>query len=332
MSIWVRFDLTTPATEIAAHSAPTWETLADGGNGESSLDLALSAKTLHPSLRRGAFMEILCGPQRLWLGRVNDYDRSDGRVIGRGIHTDAYQIPAIDGSGNVTRNILTALNTASGAPWNWFVGNPGSLSGTATGDATAPQMVGQLFDQFAAQEGKRWGQGPNATPYVEADPTTPTWLATPEAAAFGATDESTPTYLMGVFFDGTNNVKTIRSTPGATVARTEFRDLTDRGTLTLSQANAILDAELTATGPGWVNGVTLHREQLTTMGGAAAFLPGVRARTMMRAHGLMTDALVQAPWVDVVIGKTRYTAGEDSIYLEPANTAPRNAVAVWSAA
>lgn len=323
MSIWIRVGLALPVTEIAAHSAPTWETLADGGNGECSFDLAVSAKTLHPFLARGTMLEILCGPQRVWLGRINDYDRQAGTVVGRGIHTDAYQIPALDSGGNVTRDVLTALNTASGAPWNWFVGNPGSLSGTATGDSTSPQMVGQLFDEFAAQQGKRWGQGPNATPYVEADPTTPTWLAIPEAAAFGSTDESSPTYLVGAFFDGTNTPKTVRAKAGATVARTEFRDLTDRGVLTLAQANAILDAELVATGPGWVNGVTLGREQLTTMGGAPAYLPAVRARTMMRAHGLIADGVIQAPWLDVVIGKTRYTAGQDSIYLEPANTAPR---------
>lgn len=331
MGAWIRFDLTTPATEIAAHSAPTWETLADGGNGSCEFDLALSAKTIHPSLRRGALLEILYGPQRTWLGRVDDYDRTEGRVIGRGIHTDAYQIPALDSGGNVTRDVLTALYTASEAPWNWFVGNPGSLSGAATGDATSPQMVGQLFDEFAAQQGKRWGQGPNGTPYVEADPTSPSWLATPETAAFGSTDESSPTYLMGTYSNGTSKPTTIRSKAGATVARTEFRDLTDRGVLTLAQANAILDAELVATGPGWVNGVTLHREQLTTLGGTPAFLPAVRARTMMRAHGLMADGVIQAPWLDVVIGKTRYTAGSEVIYLEPANTAPRTFVDVQSA-
>jgi hypothetical protein len=332
VSIWIRLGLAFPATEIAAHTPPTWETLADGGNGEASFELAVSARTIHPALSRNSMLEIMCGPHRVWVGRVNDYDRSEGRVVGRGIHADAYHIPALDGSGNVTRNILTALDTASGAPWNWFVGNPGDLTGTATGDSTEPQMVGDLFDEIATQEGKRWGQGPNATPYLAADPTDPTWLATPDAAAFGSTDEATPTYLVGVYFNGSTYPKTVRGQDGATTARAEFRDLTSRGTLTEAEANAILDAELAAnaTQPGLVNGVVLQREQLTTMGGTPAFLPAVRARTMMRSHGLLADGLVQAPWLDVVIGKTRYTAGSDSIYVEATKTAPRTLGAVLS--
>lgn len=333
MSIWVRLGYFLPATEVAAHSAPSWETLADGGNGECSFDLALSAKTLPPLLERGTPLEIICGGTRVWLGRIGDYDRSEGRVIGRGIHTDAYQIPAIDGAGNVTRNIVTAMNTATLPPWGWRVDNSNGVSGTATGDATAPQMVGQLFDEYAAQFGYRWGQDANATVYIAADPTTPTWLATPDTAAFGMTDESTPNHLIGRYFDGTVNASAIRYLPDVKVGRAEFRDLTDRGTLTTAEANAILDAELAAaaTRPGWVNGVTLHRDQLTTVGGTPAFLPSVTARTMIRAHGLMADGLVQAPWLDVVIGKTRYTAGEDSIYVEPANTAPRTLVDVIAA-
>lgn len=321
-----------PATEIAAHSAPTWETLADGGHGEASFDLALSAKVLPPLLEKGTLVEIMLGGSRLYAGRINDYDRSEGRVIVRGIQTDAYQLPALATVG-ITRDIVTAINTAIAPPYNWIANNRNGVAGVAVGDSTQPQMVGQLFDEYVAQLGFRWYMDTDFTIFMGADPTTPTWMATPESAAFGATDEGTPTVLIGRYFNGTGNVNALRTKAGATVMRTEFRDLTDRGTLTGPQADAILDAELTVTGPSWVNGITLNREQLTTMGGTPAFLPTVHARSsMLRAHGLMADGLIQAPWLDVVIGKTRYTAGDDSIYLEPAGAVPRTAVDVWAAA
>lgn len=334
MSIWVRLGGGTPATEIAAHSPPTWETLADGGSGECSFSVALSAKTLPPLLQKGTLLEILCGGSRLWLGRINDYDREQGQVIGRGMHTDAYQIPAIDGAGNVTRDVVTALNTAFAAPWDWFANNYNGVAGVATGDSDSPQMLGQLLDQYAAQLGMRWRQDTNASIFIGVDPTVPTYMAVPESAAFGETDESSPNHLIGRYFNGTANANALRWLPDVVVGRAEFRDLTDRGDLTLAQANAILDAELAANAsrPSWINGVTLHREQLTTPGGTPAFLPAVAAGTMVRVHGLMADGVIQAPWLDVVIGKTKYTAGEDTIYLEPVNTAPRTLTSVIAAA
>lgn len=323
MTIWVRLGGWLPATEIAAHSAPTWETQADGGHGEASFDMAISAKVLPPLLERGTLVEIMLGGSRLHVGRINDYDRAEGRVIVRGIQTDAYQLPAL-GPDGVTRDIVTAINTAVAAPYNWIANNRNGVAGVATGNTTQPQMIGELFDEYVAQLGYRWYLDTNLTVFMGADPASPTWMATPDAAAFGATDEGSPTMLIGRYFNGTENVNAVQTKAGARVVRTEFRDLTNRGTLTGPQADAILAAELTTSGPSWVNGITLSREQLTTIGGTPAFLPAVHARsTMLRAHGLMADGVIQAPWLDVVIGKTRYTAGEDTIYLEPANKAPR---------
>lgn len=331
MTIWIRLGGWQPATEIAAHSAPTWETLADGGHGEATFDMALSAKALPPLLNKGTLVEIMCGGGRLHAGRINDYDRAAGRVVVRGIQTDAYLLPALAAVGT-TRDLVTAISTVTAAPYNWIGNNRLGYAGVAQGTSTEPQMLGQLFDEYCAQYGYRWYLDTNYTLFMVPDPTGPTWLATPESAAFGQTDESSPTLLVGRYFNGTDNVNTARFKTGYTEVRTEYRDLTERGTITAAQANAILDAELSVSGPSWVNGITLHREQLTTMGGTPAFLPMVNARsTMLRAHGLMADGLIQAPWLDVVIGKTRYTAGEDTIYLEPANKVPRTLVDVIAA-
>jgi hypothetical protein len=328
VAYWIRVNGTTAATDIGAHSAPTWETLADGGNGEASFEFSMDVKSDHQYLQPDKRLEIFYGTSRVWLGRIADWDRDAGRVIGRGIHTDAYQIPAIDGSGNTTRDFGIALPVAISN--GWLANNFDLVSGSADGDSTDPMMIGDLLDLIAEQTGKRWGQRPNTGIYLNSDPTEPRWLAMPEASVFGATNEDRPTHLVGRFFDGTNNVTTTRGS--GSPMRAMFVDLTERNTITLAQANAILDANLARMGSrnGWVNGTTLHREQLTTVGGVPAALEAVRAGHMVRALGVGYEGYGSSS-PDVVIGKTRYTAGEDTIYVEPVNTAPRNAVDVWAA-
>ncbi len=329
---WVRLNGTTPATEIAAHTPPTWETWADGGNGGSSFVLNLSAKRDSHLLKPGTLMEILYGCYRVWLGRVEDFDRTTATVTGRGIQTDALTIPALDGTGAATRNLTTALTTAAAVPWSWRFLNFGLGSYTATGDSGEPLMMGQLLDLIAEQTGKRWGQLPNSGLYLRSDPTVPTWLTSPDSSVFGHTDEGRATHLVGRYNTGAGYATTTRGT--GSPARAELVDLTDRGTLTLAQANAILDAALAARGPsryGLVNGTTLSREQVTTIGGTPAALESVRAGSMVRAHGIAYSGMsTTAP--NMVIGKTRYTAGETTIYLEPVDIAPRTLRDVIAAA
>jgi len=326
-AFWMRLD-GVPATEIAAHTPPTWETLADGGNGEATWAFSLTLRSQHQALRQGALVEIFCGSSRIYLGRMAEPDRTTWECAARGIHTDAYRIPALDGSGNATLSTATAVTTAVAPPWHWFVSNPDGVGGVLEGGIGDPMMVGELFDKVAEQEGKRWGQGPNGALFLRANPTTPRWLITPGAAAFGVADDDYSSHLVGRYFDGINNLTLIRSRNASAArwgASAEFVDLTDRGVLTEAQAAAALDAMLPEKAqPGWTNGVTLSREQLTTMGGTPAFLASVRAGSLARVLGLpSTYGVLQAPWLDVVIGKTRYTAGAHEIYVEPTNTVPR---------
>lgn len=324
-----------PATEIAPHSPPTWETLADGGNGSASFEFGRSARFAPHVTAPGTLMEIMVGPQHVWLGRVQDYDRNSGELVGRGIQVDANSIPALDGSLNVTRSTAVALTTATASPWNYYVTNPIGYGGTASGDSSSPMMVAELLNLVATEQGARWGQTPRAVLYMLPDPTVPTWTIVPGAAAFGATSEGQATHLVARYFNGTDFVTTLREN-GASVAVAEIVDLTgdEYGAMTQAQVWGILDAMLEGSRSkmGWVNGVTLHREQIT-FNGTPAFLPSIHARSrMVRAAVPTVFGSSQAPWVDVALGKTRYTAGSDVIYLEPVNKAPRTLADVIAAA
>lgn len=311
-----------PATEIAAHTPPSWELLADGGTGEVSFALALSARSQHPALRPGSLVQVLCGGRPVAYSALMDPDRTTWECKAYGLQNAGFL--ALDAAGNVTRDLGVAI--AQAIARGWRVRNPAGhgVGYTVPGDSTEPQAIGSLITEAAV--GQRWGIRPDAAVYVQSDPTEISYRATPDSAIFGTTNESTVTHLVGVYFDGTTNQKIIRP-PGLTAVpnRTEEPvDLTGAGTLTSGDAAAILDGMLKdRTQVGVTNGVTLHREQLMTVGGTPAFLAGVQAGLLVRADGLVSArASVQTPFQDFVIGKTKYTAGSDNIYLEPVNASP----------
>lgn len=327
MNAWLRID-GFPATEIAAHTAPTWATLADGGCGEASFALALSPRAQHPALTARSLVEILVGQVPVYVGELTEPDRTTWECHATGLSTGLRRILALDGLGATTRDVGAALNRAMAVGWPGV--NPAPITGVAAGDADGnPVTVGTLLDDYASQTGQRWGVDEFRRVYMSPEAVTPTWLAAPDATAFGTTNEDAPTMLAGRYDTGAGFATAFAGVPGLE----ESVDLTDRGILTEVAAEAILSGLLVRRGDAqWTNGATLHREQLTTTGGTPAFLPCVRARQVMRAHGLGYNITSQAPWLDVTIGKTTYTAGEDTIYVEPVNTAPRNLTDVIAAA
>lgn len=316
-----------PATEIAAHSPVTYETLADGGCGESSWTFSASVRLQHQALVTGALVRVMLGPVPVYTGVLTEPDRTSGECHAVGLSSAIRRYLALDGG--LTRNLGPAINRA--IAMGWPGSNPAPVAGTAAGSTTGnPVKVGDLLDDYAEQTGQRWGADHFGRLYMRPDPTSPSWLATPEAAVFGITDESAPSSLIGRYDTGAGYANTPNvGQPGLEDAV----DLTDRGVLTEAAAVAILNGMLVRQGElSWTNGTTLHREQITTSGGTPAGLTTVRAGQMVRANGLNYGVFGQAPWLDVVIGKTRYTTGEDKIYVEPVNTAPRNFVDVQAAA
>lgn len=327
MCIWLRVG-GYPATEIAPHTPPTWETWADGGSGSATWAFALSPRSQHQALREDALVEVMCGPYPVFSGLLTEPDRTTWECTAYGLASAANDYLALDGGGNITRTLETAIATAIGAGWPAV--NSAPVTGVAAGDVDGnPISVGQLLREYAEQTGKRWGVDHARRLYMQADPTEPKWLAAPDAAAFGTTDEGRAGMLKGRYLDSTSG---LFATASAGTGKPQIAvDLTARGEMSLASAQSILSGKLTRqhSGPQWTNGVTLTSEQLQTRGGTPAFLPAVRAGQMMRSLGM--SYAHQVLTLDTVIGKTRYTAGDDAIYVEPINTAPRNFVDVTAA-
>lgn len=331
-SDWLRID-GGPATEIAPHTAPTYETDADGGCTSASFAFAMSPRAQHQALRPDALVEIMRGPLPVWSGLLTEPDRTTWECHAVGLSATLNNYLALDfDTGEVTRNVGTALAYAQAIGCR--VLNPSLLAGgyVASGELPGnPESVAKVLSDFAAQVASRWGVDGRRVLYLRADPGSPSLMAAPGTALFGQADEDTPRRLAGRYFNGTTYETAFSGTeaPEADVGDA----LIERGTLSLIEAQVILGGMLARKGSrAWTNGVTLHREQLTTMGGQSANLGAVAGGQMLRAQGLAYGDAASGVRLDVVIGKTRYTVGEDTIYLEPVNTVPRDLSSVIAAA
>ena len=323
-AFWLRIDGWLPAAEVAAHSPITWETRASGGSFRASWVFNLTPRSQHQALAVDALVEIMCGPLPVWAGTLAYPDRSTWECTAYGFAAKANQYLALDGTGTPTRDVGVAITQAIARGWN--VSNPAGygVGATAVGSADGnPVTLGSLLDDYAKQLGQRWGVDGRRRIYFRTDPTSPNWLASPEATAFGVTNEDRAKTLAGRYLDSTTSAPaTAFAGSGAPEADV---DLSDRGAMSFVEAGVVLGGML-ALGKSetvWTNGVTLTEDQLTTMGGSRAFLPGVRGGQLMRSFGLpyTTNALS----LDTVIDLTRYTQGERQIYVEPVNLAETSA-------
>lgn len=313
------------ATRIAAHSAPTWEISADGGCGELKVSFSVEAGFEHQALQRGRSVQVKVGLFAVYWGRVVDYDRNTGELIAGGEF--GRNKLALDGAGNATRDLGVAISAAIGRGWN--VTNPGSVGGVATGTGSGVQTVADLAREVADQSNTWIGINGRGEFYQTATPTTHRWLLAPGAVALAPTTEGMADFYAVRYFDGTNYVTVTLGTSGE---EAEI-DLTDRGTLTGAEASSIA-ANMNAKYQkrlAWTGGMEVPRHQITTRGGTPSALVDVMPLEMVRIPGLPVFS-ANALWLDEVIGKVRYTAGADSIYIEPVATAPRNFVDVMAAA
>lgn len=153
-AFWLRLDGWIPATEVAAHTPPTWETHADGGIGEISWAFSLTPRSQHQALRKGALVEVMCGPMPVATGLMTEPDRSSWQCHAFGLSSSLGRIAALDNLGNATRDLSVAVAQAivDGSP----VRNPAPVSGTAAGDSTGnPSTIGSILTDYAEQTGQR---------------------------------------------------------------------------------------------------------------------------------------------------------------------------------
>lgn len=334
-SVWIRLAGRVPATDIAAHSAPTWETLADGGIGDISFALSLRPRAHHGLLKAGTRVEVMYGATPVAAGLMTEPDRTTWEIQAHGHSSAVRSLLSLDSLFQPTWDVAVALTGVLHHGWLDATDPRGEVVGYMVGTDLAPMMFGDVLDSVAAYHGKRWGIDAHRHFYMRGDPVVPRFVLAPGSAAFGTTDEDQVTEVYATYLNadlGGAESSYLYRTYRQHV-RHEIVDLKGRGEMTEAQVVQLLTGAMTLgkAETRWTNGVEVAPEQIMR-NGTPAFLPNVIAGQMARVTGLQSAEGVQAPWHDVVIGKTRYTAGARTIYLEPVNTAPRTLADIIAAA
>lgn len=317
---------------IGVWSDLSYSTLADGGCGEASWNMQLDRGVRHPSLRRGALVEIRTGARNVYMGVLAEPDDTDD---GWSFHADGLAVEgagyiAFDASLNTTSTPNTAIDQAIARGLRWT--RPTSIGSTpfVNGDATdGLAYLSQLLDDYAQSLSQRWGVNEYGQVYLRSDPTTPMWHMTPGSGTFGLADDEYASDVFLRYYTTTLGLATSHAGDAAAAARFGRKEYAidgrDLGPLTTGVANGY-SAGFVAKGAarlGWTNSLTPSRWQLTTAGGTPAYLPAVRAGQMVRLHGVRDDQGQVLPYVDFVIGQTTHDVGENTLTIAPVGLAAR---------
>ena len=324
-TLWVNGE---PADRWADYSALTWETCRMGGMGGASWTWGLGPDFVTKRFGVGAYVEFKLAGRRVWHGRWQNWDRKTDGDIARGIWDDGRTIPALDGSGNVTRDIAVALATATGSTYGWRVKT--GLTGTVVGDGSdGPVSVVDLLEQQAKATARAAGVRADGRLYMSADPTSPRWFIDAGDIPLSDTDIGVVNRLAGRYRTSTGTYATERSTTAAAAPIVEETvDITSFGVLSAAQARDVLNQMLAIMGqrPSWSGSMTIHRSQITNFGGAEYIaLENILGGHMVHLQSLSAGVRSQLGGMtslDVVLDKATYTDGSDQIVLEAVGTQP----------
>lgn len=321
--------------EIGPASAPAWTTTVDGGCGEASWQMTLPATFRHPALRRGKLVEIRLGSANVWSGVLSEPEYGDNgwefHATGLADQGDGYL--CLDATGTPTTVPNTAVDQAiaRGLPWT----RPTSVSAVPFGNNGSDvetdnlNYVTDLLDAYANSVSQRWGVNADGALYLKADDTAPTWHMTPGSGTFGLADDDYASHVYLRYYDAnyTRRVATVGDATAASLyGRQEYPvDGTNLGAISTATATSVANG-LLAKGLarlGWTNTLEPTRYELTTTGGAQAYLPLVKAQQMVRLHGLTDEQGQPVPYVDFVIGSTNYDAAENKLSIAPVGLVAR---------
>jgi len=277
--------------------------------------------------RGGEKVAAFYGGACVWAGSLLEPDPSQDQLAATGAFREGEGFAALNGSGDATAFLNTAVDTAIAAGLRWT--RPASLvAAAATVDLTqGPLKVGDLLDQGAEENTVRWGVDPLRQVFTKADDTTPTYQTLPLDGGLGYALDNYASTLVGRYLDsGTSTYKTASATDtDAEDAHGTVQDLVDltvRGAITTTKATSLLTSllKLGRAVPQWTTGIELSYGELLNMAGVPVALETVKSDgRLLRVHGgfELAQRLNGQMYVDVPIGGTHLAGG--LLTIIPAN-------------
>jgi hypothetical protein len=296
------------------------------GCKEASWSIYLPSGKRHPALYRGALVELMRGAKVIWAGVLAEPNWREGRMVANGIAYEASRYPALDGSGNgsSTPSVVAAANMTRGWPILGVDDSVWTAAFTATAEGSNDQTA--LYDAVTDALGQWWHVQADQILRMTAAPTEPTLHIRPKVVDLGNTDDDYASVVAVRYQASASTYATALREDTDATARFGYRvfmhDVTAYGEITAAAASIIGDGIL-AKGRarlGWTSSIEVSSSELLTNGGVSADLAKVEGgRQLLRVHGLY-DNLQWLPGrthLDVLIGESVYTDGDDVITLNP---------------
>lgn len=262
-------------------------------------------------------VEAFVGSAPRWTGRLLDTDWADGEFAAIGLYREAENVLAIDGGGNAINDIGWAMFWASVGYGRGVISWSALESFTPVTEAAATDLnyLAALIDEYAEQNGRRWGVTADRLMFTAEDWVDPQLQVYPSVADLGATSEGQVARVYGRYVNSsTLDYETAIAGPGGAGGMEEAVDLTKYGYLTPAKAQAIVDGYYAQASTTWnfTNGLTLAEGMVTTPGGGVVDMSQVVARKPIRVHG-MRDPRTGLAYTDFVIGESIWTPDSDGI-------------------
>lgn len=329
-----RQSVTRPEVRVGGHwmsSIAAWGGLRHSTNRKGSIEVSwtiavdvLGRHWRHPALVYGALVEVYLGPIVLWVGTLDEPDWDSGQMVASGAPRDGETAASLDGSGTGTTKPETAIAAAIARDAVTWSGHD-AIGDTAVGnadDAGGLVTLASVLDAWAETNGTGWAIDMNRR-VVEAttNEAVVTWHVVPGSGVLGsAADDRVDRVLVRYVFTTSGNLATATFGTGR-IEKTV--DITDRGYMTSAAATDVAESIWNDHQPGWTNGLTLRRGQVTTPGGVIADLALIKGGDTIRLLGV-PDPRGVAHNLNVVVEDTDYDWTEDEIQVNPVGRSARD--------
>ena len=297
-----------------------WSLCWPGYSDEATFDVARQPSWFKP----GLLGYLVWGGQKMFAGTLEEPTRGN-QVRLTGLHRLGEKYAALDGSANMSLIPDTAIDAAIVRGLPWSRATSWGASAVPLG-ADSPATLTQVVDADTAQyPGQDWGVLPTGVMVRQAR-ATPRLHVRPGGDGLGIAWDNYASTLIARYYDGAAYQSATR-TDSTAEDRWGYKEavvpkaLNDGATMTLGQAQAILDSML-AKGrakPGWTTPIEVAYGALTDARQCPVDLRSVKPYEQVRVHGITEDigGLPGQTYVDMPLARYAPAADGKSAVLTP---------------
>lgn len=285
-----------------------------------------------PQIVEQATCDLMIGARPVWPGHLSEVNWATGQITAKGAITDGDSTPCLDATGKTTTIPDAAIDSAitrDEVTWT----RPASISAAAYGAAGETAALNSLTSMLVAYQteaDKRIYVDPQRALRMGSDPTVPGYYLLPGTPELSWATEAQATRLIGRYQSTTAGALanvTVTAAGAKPPYVVKLIDLTKRGVLTSTRANAVLAGILRdVTSGAWAGGIPVSRHQIAGEPDLAEVAEAIGRGEMFRKLGQRDPRAGRVPvgFIDFVCGQSVWRPADDVITLTPVGTVARD--------